>query len=169
MSCLNHDLPCVFVDVGLADILEEETEFGPCDCARWICVDQLEEGLASTAGGDVAVPTFLLQFCEEWGDFTILDENKRHVITSYNGAGVWDTFTYLVSPRRLKMNSAPFPFCGAVEKLRGLVHSPIDDDDGAANERNANFLPVSPQVMADTERNIAKFLFQEGAVLSAVK
>ena len=63
------------------------------------------------------------------------------------------------------MNSAPFPFCGAVEKLRGLVHSPIDDDDGAANERNANFLPVSLQVMADTERNIAKFLFQEGAVL----
>ena len=58
------------------------------------------------------------------------------------------------------MNSAPFPFCGAVEKLRGLVHSPIDDDDGAANERNANFLPVSLQVMADIERNIAKFLFQ---------
>lgn len=31
--------------------------------------------------------------------------------------------TYLVSPRREKMNSDPF--CGAVEKVRGLVQSPI--------------------------------------------
>ena len=57
------------------------------------------------------------------------------------------------------MNSVPFPFSGAVEKLRGLVHSTIDDNDGAANDRSVN-LSVSLLVMADTERNITKFVFQ---------
>ena len=86
------------VDVRVANIFEEEADFLPRNFSTGVRIQQLEEGVASAAGGYVAVPTLLLQLGNDGSDsaFVHLREYElrfrqsrtgRRMIPRENGIG----------------------------------------------------------------------------------